>query len=275
MNEWEKIFKMEKSKKAYEEDVGVVYFGAASVKPEGASIDFDQMQESYTSRYTHVTRGIGFTITKEAIEDNLYRDVGKKGAMGLERSMAYSKEITGADVLNNAFDGNFVGGDGVSLLNTAHPLVGGGTWSNRLPQDADLSETSLEDILIQIEGFTDERGIPSQTNAMRLIIPRQLQFTACRILKSQYRTGTGDNDINAIVDQMLVPKGFTINHFLTDPDAWFLTTDAPEGLKMFQRRGVEKTMDGDFTTDNMRYKCTERYSFGWSDSQGLAGSAGA
>lgn len=273
--EYTNIFYTEQSQKKYEEDVLLSGFGAAPNKGEGAAVSYDTGAESYVSRYLHITVALAFSITKEAEEDGLYGSIGKKFAGALARSMRYSKELHGANVLNNGFNSSFTGGDGVELFSTAHPLGGGGTFANELVTPADLSETSLEDALIAIEGFVDERGIPIQAMADRLIVPRQLRYIAERILKSAYRTSTSDNDINAIYNTQAVRKGYSINHYLTDADAWYLITDVNDGLKHFNRVSLQKGLEGDFETDNLRYKARERYSFGWTDARGAFASAGA
>lgn len=272
--EYTKIFTTHKSKKAYEEDQEIFYTGAAAVKGEGAPIGFDSIGQGFTHRYTMTTFGLGLSVTKEVLDDNLYLDLAKKAPMALEKSMNYTKELKGADVLNNAFDSSFTGGDGVSLCNVSHPLMGGGTYSNRLVTPADLSETSLENLLIGIDGLTDAKGIPAQVKGTKLVIPRQLRYQACRILKSTLRTGTADNDINALLEEGVLPGGAIINHFLDDEDAWFICTDANEGLKHFQRQAMEKHFEYDGKTCSSYFVVNERYDFGWSNAQGIAGSAG-
>lgn len=269
------IFEINKSKKAYEEDTLMTGFGAAPVKGEGSGVDYDTAREAWTSRYVPETIALAFSITEEALEDNLYGDIGQKLSKALARSMAHTKEVKGAAVLNNGFSSSFPGGDGVALFSTAHPLAGGGTFANKPSTDADLSEASLEDALISITDFVDDRGINSQVNVKRLIVPNDLMFVAERLLKSPYRPGTADNDVNAIKGTGLISGGYSVNQRLTDTDAWFLTTDAQDGLKMFQRVALQRGMEGDFESGNLRYKARERYVFGWSDPRGCFGSSGA
>jgi hypothetical protein len=241
-------------------------------------VSFDNANESFSARYTHDTVALAFALTEESVEDNLYDSLGKRYVKALARSMAHTKEVKGADVLNNAFSSSFTGGDGVSLINTAHPLAGGGTAANRATTMADLNETSLEDALIDISTFTDDRGLTISVQATKLVIPPQLTFIADRILNSPGRSGTADNDINAIRNTGVLPGGYTVNHYLNDPDAFFLlttVTEAGEGLKGFQRTAMETSMEPDFTTGNIRYKARERYSFGFSDWRGVYGSQGA
>lgn len=276
--EYEEIFAMEDSQRAFEEEVLITGFGTAPVKSEGQSVTYDNASESYTARYTHQTIALAFALTSEAIEDNLYDSLGKRYTKALARSMANTKEVLGADVLNNAFSSSFTGGDGVSLINTSHPLAGGGTLANRATTMADLNETSLEDALIDISTFTDDRGLTISVQATKLVVPPQLTFVADRILESTLRSGTADNDINAIRNTGVLPGGYTVNHYLTDPDAFFIltsVTEMGEGLKMFQRTPMETSMDADFNTGNMRFRARERYSFGWSDFRGIYGSQGA
>ena len=253
-------------------------FGGAPVKSEGQGVEFDNASESFSARYTHDTVALAFALTEEAVEDNLYDSLGKRYVKALAKSMANTKEVKGADVLNNAFSSSFTGGDGVSLVNTAHPLAGGGTAANRATTMADLNEASLEDALIDISTFTDDRGLTISVTADKLIIPPQLVFVADRILNSQQRSGTADNDINAIRNTGVLPGGYAVNHYLTDPDAFFVLTSVNamgEGLKMFQRSPMETSMEPDFSTGNIRYKARERYSFGFSDWRGIYGSQGA
>ena len=253
-------------------------FGSAPTKSEGQGVVFDNSSESYTARYTHDTIALAFALTEEAVEDNLYDSLGKRYTKALARSMANTKEVKGANVLNNAFSTSFTGGDGQPLIATAHPLAGGGTAANRATSMADLNETSLEDALIDISTFTDDRGLTISVNASKLVVPPQLVFVADRILNSTLRSGTADNDVNAIKNTGVLPGGYTVNHYLTDPDAFFLltsVTDQGEGLKMFQRTGMETNMEPDFSTGNIRYKARERYSFGFSNWRGIYGSAGA
>ena len=276
--EYEEIYAMEDSQRAFEEEVLITGFGAAPTKTEGQGVSFDTASEGFTARYTHDTISLAFSLTEEAQEDNLYDSLGKRYVRALARSMAHTKEVKGADVLNNAFSSSFTGGDGVSLINTAHPLAGGGTLANRATTMADLNETSLEDNLIDISTFTDDRGLTISVRATKLVVPPQLVFVADRILNSPARSGTADNDLNAIKNTGVLPQGYTVNHYLNDPDAYFIlttVTEAGEGLKMFQRTPMETSMEPDFTTGNIRYKARERYSFGFSDPRGIFGSQGA
>jgi len=276
--EYTEIFSIEDSSKAFEEEVLVMGFGSAPTKSEGQGVVFDNSSESYTARYTHDTIALAFALTEEAVEDNLYDSLGKRYTKALARSMANTKEVKGANVLNNAFSTSFTGGDGKPLIATDHPLAGGGTAANRATSMADLNETSLEDALIDISTFTDDRGLTISVNASKLVVPPQLVFVADRILNSTLRSGTSDNDINAIANTGVLPGGYTVNHYLNDPDAFFLLTsitDQGEGLKMFQRTGMETNMEPDFSTGNIRYKARERYSFGWSNWRGMYGSQGA
>jgi hypothetical protein len=276
--EHEAIYAIETSERAFEEEVLITGFGSAPTKTEGQGVAFDSASEGFTARYTHDTIALAFALTEESLEDNLYDSLGKRYVRALARSMANTKEVKGADVLNNAFSSSFTGGDGVSLINTAHPLAGGGTAANRATTMADLNETSLEDSLIDISTFTDDRGLTISVQATKLVVPPQLVFVADRILESTLRSGTADNDINAIRNTGVLPQGYTVNHYLTDPDAYFLlttVTDMGEGLKMFQRSPMETSMEPDFTTGNLRYRARERYSFGFSDWRGIYGSQGA
>jgi len=276
--EYEEIFSIEDSQRAFEEEVLITGFGSAPVKTEGQGVSFDTASEGYTARYTHDTVALAFSLTDEAVEDNLYDSLGRRYVKALARSMANTKEVKGADVLNNAFNTSFAGGDGQPLISTAHPLAGGGTLANRATTMSDLNETSLEDALIDISTFTDDRGLTISVQATKLVIPPQLTFVADRILNSQQRVGTADNDINAIRNTGVLPGGYTVNHYLTDPDAFFILTsitEAGEGLKMFQRTAMETSMEPDFATGNIRYKSRERYSFGFSNWRGIYGSQGA
>ena len=276
--EYEEIFAIEDSERAFEEEVLITGFGTAPTKTEGAGVAFDTASEGFTARYTHDTIALAFSLTSEAVEDNLYDSLGRRYVKALARSMANTKEVKGADVLNNAFSSSFAGGDGQPLISTAHPLAGGGTLANRATTMADLNETSLEDALIDISTFTDDRGLTISVQATKLVVPPQLVFVADRILNSTLRSGTADNDVNAIRNTGVLPQGYTVNHYLTDPDAFFVltsVTDAGEGLKMFQRTAMETSMEPDFSTDNIRYKARERYSFGFSDWRGIYGSQGA
>jgi len=274
-NEHAEIFITETSDRAFEEEVMLSGFASAAAKSEGAPVVFDDATEAYTSRYTHQTFALAFAITEEAIEDNLYDRLAARYTRALARSMSQTKQQIAADVLNNAFSSAVIGGDGVELCSTAHPLANGGTFSNELATSADLSETSLEQSLIDIAAFVDERGLKIALQGTKLIIPKELQFTAERILKSSLRPGTADNDINAILNMGMVPQGYRVNHFLTDTDAFFIMTDAPNGLKHFVRSPIKTAIEGDFDTGNVRFKARERYSFGFSDARGVFGSPGA
>lgn len=273
--EWRDIFDVETSQKAYEEDVLMYGLGAAPVKPEGDGIEYDEGGESYVARYNHETIALGFAITEEAEEDGLYGSLGQKMARALARSLLHTKEVKGANVLNNGFSASYPGGDGVALFSTAHPLAGGGTLANKLSTPADLTEAALEELLLVIADWTDDRGIPIRAQAVKLIVPTELQFVATRLLMTPYQTDTGDNNISAIYKLGSIRDGFAVNHRLTDPDAWFIKTDQPDGLKHFVRKAVSGGVEGDFETGNMRYKKRERYSFGWSDWRGAAASEGA
>lgn len=273
--EWKKIFKVENSKKAYEEDVLTTGFGAAVVKPEGSAFTYDDAAEAWTSRYSHETIALGFQITSEAVEDNLYMSAGAKLSRALARSMQHTKEIKCAAVLNNGFSSSFLGGDGVALFSASHPLAGGGTFSNLLSTPADLSEASIEEILIQIRKAKDDRGIPVALKAVDLIIPPELEFIACRILDSTLRTNTADNDINALNRKGIFGRDPVIITRLTDPDFWAIKSDATDGLKLFQRSSVQTKMEPEFNTDNFRYRAKERYSVGFSDPRCIYGSQGA
>jgi hypothetical protein len=275
-NEHTEIFTTESSDRAFEEEVMLSGFGSAPVKNEGAAVEFDDAVEAFTARYTHETIALAFAVTEEAIEDNLYDRLAARYTRALARSMANTKQVKAAAVLNNAFTaGSYAGGDGVALIATNHPLVSGGTFSNALATPADLSETSLEQSLIDIQAFVDERGLKVALQGRKLIIPKELQFTAERILRSPLRVSTADNDINAIKNMGMIPEGYRVNHFLTDPDAFFITTDAPNGLKHFVRAPLRTAMEGDFDTGNVRFKARERYSFGFSDPRGIFGTPGA
>ena len=273
--EHKEIYETETSERSFEEETKLSGFSAAPVKNEGQAISYDNAQEAWTARYNHETIALGFSITEEAIEDNLYDSLSARYTKALARAMAYTKQVKAAAVLNNGFNSTYVGGDGVSLFSTAHPLVSGGTNSNTTSTGADLNETSLEAAVIQISLWTDERSLLIAAKPKKLIVPPQLQFVATRLLETELRVGTNNNDINAIKNNGVVPEGYTINHYLTDPNAWFLTTDVPNGLKHFVRIPRSESMDGDFDTGNVRYKSRERYSFGWSDPLGIFGSAGA
>jgi len=276
--EYEDIFSIEDSNRAFEEEVLITGFGSAPTKTEGQGVSFDNATESYSARYTHDTVALAFALTEEAVEDNLYDSLGKRYVKALAKSMANTKEVKGADVLNNAFSSSFTGGDGKALIATDHPLSGGGSAANRATSMADLNETSLEDALIDISGFTDDRGLTISVQATKMIVPSELVFVAERILNSQLRSGTSDNDLNAVRSTGVLPGGYSVNHYLTDPDAFFILTSVTEqgdGLKMFQRSGMETSMEPDFSTGNIRYKARERYSFGFSDWRGIYGSQGA
>ena len=274
-NEHAEIFTSEGSDRAFEEEVMLSGFGSAPVKSEGAGVQFDDAQESYTARYTHETIAMAFAITEEAIEDNLYDRLAGRYTRALARSMANTKQVKAANVLNNAFNSSFTGGDGVELCSAVHPLTNGGTFANELSTAADLSETSMEQSLIDIAAFVDERGLKIALQGAKLIIPKELQFTAERILKTPQRVGTSDNDINAMASMGMIPQGYRVNHYLTDTDAFFIMTDAPNGMKQFVRAPIKTAMEGDFDTGNVRFKARERYSFGFSDPRGIFGSPGA
>jgi hypothetical protein len=274
-NEHAEIFTSESSDRAFEEEVMLTGFAGAAIKQEGAGVQFDQASEAYTSRYTHNTIALAFAITEEAIEDNLYDRLASRYTRALARSMSQTKQTIAANVLNNGFDSTYTGGDGVQLLASNHPLANGSTFSNILATAADLNETSLEQSLIDIAGFVDERGLKIALQGRKLIIPKELQFTAERVLRSPLRTSTSDNDINAMLNMGMIPEGYRINHFLTDTDAFFIITDAPNGLKNFVRSPIKTAIEGDFDTGNVRFKARERYSFGWSDPRGIFGTPGA
>ena len=274
-NQHTEIFDIENSDRAFEEEVMLSGFANAAVKAEGAAVTFDNANETFTSRYTHETVALAFAITEEAVEDNLYDSIARRYTKALARSMANTKQIKAANVLNNGFNSSFPGGDGVELFSSAHPTVSGGTQRNELATAADLSETSLEQAMIDIAAFKDERGLKIAARGMKMIIPSELQFTAERILKSPARVGTADNDLNALASKGMLPQGYVVNNFLTDTDAFFIKTDVPNGLKMFNRAAIKTAMEGDFDTGNMRYKARERYSFGFSDWRGMFASEGA
>lgn len=269
------IFDTASSDRSFEEEQKLSGFGAAPVKREGAAISYDSAQEAWTARYTHETIAMGFAITEEAIEDNLYDSLSARYTKALARAMAYTKQVKAAAILNNAFNSSYAGGDGKELLATDHPLVSGGVNANEPATAADLNETSLENAVIDIAAWTDERGLLIAARPVKLILPPALQWTATRLLKTDQRVGTADNDVNALRTNGAIPGGYGINHYLTDPDAWFLKTDVPDGLKHFVRAPLKTGMDNDFDTGNYRYKARERYSFGWSDPLGLYGSPGA
>ena len=274
-NEHAEIFETESSDRAFEEEVMLTGFANAKVKSEGGSIEYDSANETFTSRYTHETIALAFAITEEAIEDNLYDRLAGRYTKALARSMSQTKQVKAAAVLNNAFNSSFAGGDGKELCATDHPLATGGTFSNELATAADLNETSLEQSLIDIASFVDERGLKIAAQGRKLIIPKELQFTAERLMKSELRTATADNDINAVRSMGMVPEGYVVNHFLTDTDAFFIKTDVPNGFKYFERTPIRTAMEGDFDTGNMRFKARERYSFGFSDPRCVFGSPGA
>ena len=273
--EHKEVYETETSERSFEEETKLSGFSAAPVKNEGSAIAYDNAQEAWTARYNHETIALGFSLTEEAIEDNLYDSLSGRYTKGLARAMAYTKQVKAAAVLNNGFTTGYNGGDGVPLFSTAHPLVNGGTNSNTPSVAADLNETSLEAAVIQIAAWTDERGLLIAAKPKKLVVPPALQFVATRLLETELRVGTNDNDLNAIKNNGSIPDGYAINHFLTDTNAWYLTTDVPNGMKHFVRTPLSQSMDGDFDTGNVRYKSRERYSFGWSDPLGMFGSPGA
>ena len=273
--EHKEIFETETSERSFEEETKLSGFSAAPVKNEGSAIAYDNAQEVFTARYNHETIALGFSLTEEAIEDNLYDSLSSRYTKALARAMAYTKQTKAAAVLNNGFDTDYAGGDGQPLFSASHPLVSGGTNSNIPSTPADLNETSLEAAVIQIAGWTDERGLLIAAKPRKLVVPPSLMFVATRLLETELRVSTADNDINALKSNGSIPEGYTVNHFLTDTDAWFLTTDVPNGLKHFVRTPMATSMDGDFDTGNVRYKARERYSFGVSDPLGIFGSPGA
>jgi len=274
--EHKEIYETEKSERSFEEETKLAGFSAAPVKNEGSAIAYDNAQEAFTARYTHETIALGFSITEEAVEDNLYDSLSSRYTKALARAMAYTKQVKAASVLNNAFAASgYNGGDGKALCATDHPLVSGGTNSNTPATASDLNETSLEAAVIQIAAWTDERSLLIAAKPRKLVVPPNLQFVATRLLETELRVATNNNDINAIKNNGSIPEGYTVNHFLTDTNAWFLCTDVPNGLKHFVRTPLQNSMDGDFDTGNVRYKARERYSFGWSDPLGIFGSPGA
>jgi len=273
--EHKEIYETETSERSFEEETKLSGFSAAPVKNEGSAIAYDNAQEAWTARYNHETIALGFSLTEEAIEDNLYDSLSARYTKSLARAMAYTKQVKAANVLNNGFSSSFPGGDGVALFSAAHPLVSGGVNSNTPSVQSDLNETSLEAAVIQIAAWTDERGLLIAAKPKKLVVPPALQFVATRLLETSLRVGTNDNDINAIMNNGSIPEGYTINHYLTDNNAWFLTTDVPNGMKHFVRTPMSNSMDGDFDTGNVRYKSRERYSFGFSDPLGMFGSQGA
>jgi hypothetical protein len=272
--EHKEIYESETSERSFEEETKLSGFSAAPVKNEGSAIAYDNAQEAWSTRYTHETIALGFSITEEAIEDNLYDSLSSRYTKSLARAMAYTKQVKAAAVLNNGFSSSYPGGDGVSLFNTSHPLITGGVNSNTPSTQVDLNETSLEAAVIQIAAWTDERGLLIAAKPVKMIVPPNLMFVAKRLLDTELRVATADNDINALKQMGAIPGGYTVNHFLTDTNAWFLTTDVPNGLKHFVRTPLSNSMDGDFDTGNVRYKARERYSFGWSDPLGMFGSSG-
>ena len=273
--EHKEIYESETSERSFEEETKLSGFGAAPVKAEGAAIAYDNAQEAWTTRYNHETIAMGFSITEEAVEDNLYDSLSARYTRALARAMAYTKQVKAAAVLNNGFSASYKGGENVALFSTAHPLVGGGTNSNTPAAQVDLNETSLEAAVIQIAAWTDERGLLIAAKPRKLIVPPALMFTAKRILDTDLRVATADNDLNAIKAMGAIPEGYNVNHFLTDTNAWFIKTDVPNGMKHFIRAAMTTGMDGDFDTGNVRYKARERYSFGWSDPLGVWGTSGS
>ena len=275
--EHKELYETEASERSFEEETKLSGFSAAPVKNEGGAISYDNAQEAFTARYTHETIALGFSVTEEAIEDNLYDSLSARYTKALARAMSYTKQVKAASVLNNGFTNStsYYGGDNVPLFSTAHPLVSGGTNSNTFSTQSDLKETYLEAATIQIAAWTDERGLLIAAKPRKLIIPPALMFVATRLLETTLRVGTNNNDINAIKNNGTVPEGYAVNHFLTDTNAWFLLTDVPNGLKHFERTPLQNSMDGDFDTGNVRYKSRERYSFGWSDPLGVFGSSGS
>lgn len=269
------IFESESSDRSFEEETKLSGFSAAPVKNEGSAIEYDNAQEAWTARYTHETVAMGFALTEEAMEDNLYDSLSSRYTKALARAMAYTKQVKAAAILNNAFDSGTTYGDGEELCSTTHPLVGGGVNSNRPAVAADLNETSLEAAVIQMAGWTDERGLLIAAKPRKLVVPPGLMYTATRLLETEKRVGTADNDLNALRTNGSIPEGYVVNHFLTDTNAWFICTDVPNGLKHFTRTPMSTSMDGDFDTGNSRYKARERYSFGVSDPLGIYGSPGA
>jgi hypothetical protein len=273
-NEHAEIYETENSERSFEEEVKLSGFGAAPTKAEGAAISYDNAQESFTARYTHETVAMGFSITEEAMEDNLYDSLSARYTKALARAMAYTKQVKAASLLNTGFTA-FNSGDGVTLFSTSHPTVAGGSNANRPAVASDLNETSLEQAVIDIAGYTDERGLLIAARPRKLVVPPALMFVATRLLQTELRVGTADNDVNALKSNGSIPEGYRVNHYLTDNDAWFLTTDIPNGMKHFVRTPLATSMDGDFDTGNVRYKARERYSFGVSDPLGIYGSPGA
>ena len=273
--EHKEIFETETSERSFEEETKLSGFSAAPVKNEGSAIAYDNAQEAWTARYNHETIALGFSVTEEAIEDNLYDSLSARYTKALARAMAYTKQVKAASILNNAFTGGPTGGDGVVLCSTAHPLVSAGTNSNTPSTQADLNETSLEAAVIQIAAWTDERGLLIAAKPRKLVVPPNNMFVATRLLETELRVGTTNNDVNALKSLGSIPQGYRVNHFLTDTNGWFICTDVPNGLKHFVRSPLANSMDGDFDTGNVRYKSRERYSFGWSDPLGIFGSSGS
>jgi hypothetical protein len=280
--EHKEIYETEKSERSFEEETKLAGFAAAPVKNEGSAIAYDNAQEAFTARYNHETIALGFSITEEAVEDNLYDSLSARYTKALARAMAYTKQVKAASVINNGFNGSYLGGDGVTLFGNnssssrvGHPLVSGGVNYNSPTTGVDLNETSLENAVIQIAAWTDERGLLIAAKPRKMIVPPSLMFVAKRLLDTELRVGTTDNDINALKQMGAIPEGYTVNHFLTDVNGWYLITDVPNGMKHFERMPLANSMDGDFDTGNVRYKARERYSFGWSDPLGMWGSAGA
>ncbi len=273
--EHKELYETETSERSFEEETKLSGFSAAPVKNEGSAIAYDNAQEAFTARYNHETIALGFSITEEAVEDNLYDSLSARYTKALARAMAYTKQVKAASVINNGFNPSYPGGDGVALFSTAHPLISGGTNSNRPSTGSDLNETSLEAAVIQIAAWTDERGLLIAAKPRKLVVPPALQFVATRLLETSLRVGTADNDINALKNNGSIPEGYSINHYFTDTNAWVLTTDVPNGLKHFIRSPLENKMDGDFDTGNVRYKARERYSFGFSDPLGVFASPGS
>ena len=274
-NETAEIFETESSDRAFEEEVLIIGFGNAEVKTEGQGVNYDTASEGFTARYTHETVALAFALTEEAVEDNLYDRLGSRYTKALARSMAHSKQVKGANVLNNAFSSSYTGGDGLSLVNSAHTLAGGGTFSNRPSTYVDLNDTSLENALITVSTFVDDRSLILALQGTKLVVPPQQQFIAERILETPGLPFSADNDVNPIRSMGMVPQGYAVNHFLTDNDAWFLLSDCPDGLKHFERTPISTSMEGDFDTGNVRFKARERYSFGWSNPRAIYGSSGA
>ena len=280
--EHKEIYDTEKSERSFEEETKLSGFGAAPVKNEGSAIAYDNGQEAFTSRYNHETIALGFSVTEEAVEDNLYDSLSARYTKALARAMSYTKQVKAAAVINNGFNGSYLGGDGTTLFGNnssstrvGHPLTGGGVNYNSPTVGVDLNETSLENAVIQIAAWTDERGLLIAARPKKMIVPPSLMFVATRLLETNLRVGTADNDINALKNNGSIPQGYSVNHFLTDVNGWYLLTDVPNGLKHFERTALSTSMDGDFDTGNVRYKARERYSFGWSDALGIWGSAGA